>query len=64
MFFNEDGDLAHEFYEETRTSKGTTMKRNLNLIPQVCYVQFIWRSKFQRTHVKWTHTVIFETYVL
>lgn len=27
MYFDEDGDLAHEFYEEVRTSNGTEMKQ-------------------------------------
>lgn len=40
MYFDEDGDLAHEFYEEVKTngSLKTTMRRNLsNLRPQVTY---------------------------
>jgi len=37
MYFDEDGDLAHEFYIEVRTANGTTMqKRPLeHLRPQV-----------------------------
>jgi len=38
MFFDEDGDLAHEFYEEVRDGKSqrTYMRRKtLNLKPQV-----------------------------
>lgn len=38
MFFDEDGDLAHEFYEEIKISDSqkTTMKKKLgNLRPQV-----------------------------
>ncbi|ESO09324.1 hypothetical protein HELRODRAFT_168291 [Helobdella robusta] len=36
MYFDEDGDLAHEFYEEIKTHKGVKMKRVPNncLIPQ------------------------------
>jgi len=37
MYFDEDGDLAHEFYEEVRTSNGTEMKQKPKeqLTPQV-----------------------------
>lgn len=36
MFFDEDGDLAHEFYEEVRIGKRFIMRRKRhNLIPQV-----------------------------
>lgn len=37
MYFDEDGDLAHEFYEEVRTSNGTEMKQKPReqLTPQV-----------------------------
>ncbi|KAI9560288.1 hypothetical protein GHT06_014303 [Daphnia sinensis] len=37
MYFDEDGDLAHEFYEEVKVenSQSTTMRRKLsNLTPQ------------------------------
>ncbi|XP_046363503.1 tumor suppressor candidate 2-like [Haliotis cracherodii] len=35
MFFDEDGDLAHEFYEEVRIGKRFIMRRKRhNLIPQ------------------------------
>jgi len=27
MFFDEDGDLAHEFYTEVKTSQGTIMRK-------------------------------------
>lgn len=42
MYFDEDGDLAHEFYEEERLTSSTgvvrwCMKRVIdNLMPQVC----------------------------
>lgn len=40
MYFDEDGDLAHEFYEEVKvpgSSQTTAMRRKLvNLRPQVC----------------------------
>ena len=48
MFFDEDGDLAHEFYEECRVTDSTsydtvvrwTMRRIKNgLVPQVKLVQ-------------------------
>lgn len=46
MFFDEDGDLAHEFYEEVRldgASQKTVMKRKLNnLRPQVNPVYFVY----------------------
>lgn len=39
MFFDEDGDLAHEFYEEVKPNKRGSkakMKRiQTNLVPQV-----------------------------
>lgn len=38
MYFDEDGDLAHEFYEEEKVddTQATTMRRKLgNLRPQV-----------------------------
>lgn len=39
MFYDEDGDLAHEFYEEVKInsdSQKTTMRKKLaNLRPQV-----------------------------
>jgi len=42
MYFDEDGDLAHEFYEEVKvpgSSQTTAMRRKLvNLRPQVCYL--------------------------
>lgn len=48
LYFDEDGDLAHEFYEETVVTKNGRKKAKLkriqkNLIPQVrcaayCYV--------------------------
>jgi len=36
MYFDEDGDLAHEFYEEVKKRGGSKMKRvsSKNLIPQ------------------------------
>ncbi|KAL3852032.1 hypothetical protein ACJMK2_015743 [Sinanodonta woodiana] len=35
MYFDEDGDLAHEFYEEVVDESGRTMRRKLkNLKPQ------------------------------
>ena len=41
MFFDEDGDLAHEFYIEVKSGKRYIMKRSTeNLIPQV--FSFIW----------------------
>lgn len=48
MFFDEDGDLAHEFYEETIVTKNGKKKAKLrkiqkNLTPQVrpfYYLQF------------------------
>lgn len=38
MYFDEDGDLAHEFYTEVRTASGTVMQREPldRLQPQVC----------------------------
>lgn len=48
MFFDEDGDLAHEFYEETIVTKNGKKKAKLrriqkNLTPQVrpFYYHFI-----------------------
>lgn len=45
MYFDEDGDLAHEFYEEVVTGGSrprTAMRRNKkNLTPQVCYIK-LW----------------------
>jgi len=37
MYFDEDGDLAHEFYVEMHTSRGTVMRREPleRLRPQV-----------------------------
>lgn len=42
MYFDEDGDLAHEFYEEVRTSNGTEMKQKPReqLTPQVISNQY------------------------
>lgn len=40
MYFDEDGDLAHEFYEEIKVddSQKTTMRRKLaNLRPQASF---------------------------
>jgi len=42
LYFDEDGDLAHEFYEETVVTKNGRKKAKLkriqkNLIPQVSY---------------------------
>lgn len=42
MFFDEDGDLAHEFYEETIVTKNGKKKAKLrkiqkNLTPQVSF---------------------------
>lgn len=39
MYIDEDGDVAHEFYEEVKigSSQTTTMKKKItNLRPQVC----------------------------
>lgn len=44
MYFDEDGDLAHEFYEEVKIndSQTTAMKRKLvNLRPQASQ-DFLW----------------------
>ena len=44
MYFDEDGDLAHEFYEEIKVddSQTTTMRRKLtNLRPQASKL-FLW----------------------
>lgn len=44
MFFDEDGDLAHEFYEETIVTKNGRKKAKLkrihkNLTPQVTEIK-------------------------
>ena len=42
MFFDEDGDLAHEFYEEVIDKGHSRMKRQVrNLRPQVNYISFM-----------------------
>jgi hypothetical protein len=42
MFFDEDGDLAHEFYEEVIDKGHSRMKRQVrNLRPQVYYISFM-----------------------
>lgn len=45
MFFDEDGDLAHEFYEETIVTRNGRKKAKLkkiqkNLTPQVRKLKF------------------------
>lgn len=47
MYFDEDGDLAHEFYEETIVTKNGQRKVKLkriykNLTPQVRMAQSLW----------------------
>lgn len=50
LYYDEDGDLAHEFYEETVVTKNGRKKSKLkriqkNLIPQVreeLIVLFVW----------------------
>ena len=38
MYFDEDGDLAHEFYEEIKKGGKRKMRRvEKNLTPQVCF---------------------------
>jgi len=49
MYFDEDGDLAHEFYVEVHTSRGTVMLREPleRLRPQVsCIAEFIYPPVF------------------
>jgi hypothetical protein len=37
MYFDEDGDLAHEFYKQVKRGNKVTMERYVdNLEPQVC----------------------------
>lgn len=55
LFYDEDGDLAHEFYEETVVTKNGRKKSKLkriqkNLIPQVGTSGLhCWSSKKQKT---------------
>ena len=55
MYFDEDGDLAHEFYEETIVTKNGRKKAKLkriqkNLTPQVrirlLYQDFAYQHQF------------------
>lgn len=42
MYYDEDGDLAHEFYRQVVRNDKVTMERCLdNLIPQVSYIHRI-----------------------
>lgn len=43
MYFDEDGDLAHEFYVEVFTSRGPAMRREPleRLRPQVRHVETV-----------------------
>jgi len=50
MYFDEDGDLAHEFYVEVHTSRGTIMRQEPldRLRPQVgCIVGYISHHIFR-----------------
>lgn len=47
MYYDEDGDLAHEFYEETIITKNGRKRAKLkrihkNLIPQVMFIAVFW----------------------
>ena len=41
MFFDEDGDLAHEFYKQVVRDNRLTMERCYNLRPQVCIIYWL-----------------------
>lgn len=44
MFFDEDGDLAHEFYVEVKEGRKSKMKRVYNnLRPQVITFKDFWK---------------------
>ncbi|XP_047102814.1 uncharacterized protein LOC124721755 isoform X1 [Schistocerca piceifrons] len=57
MFFDEDGDLAHEFYIEVPPPKKgckATMKRVLhNLIPQVPQTEDVWKDIIKDFENRW-----------
>ncbi|XP_018431117.1 PREDICTED: tumor suppressor candidate 2 [Nanorana parkeri] len=51
MFFDEDGDLAHEFYEETIVTKNGRKRAKLKRVHKNLRPQGTIKLEFPRIHV-------------
>lgn len=62
MYFDEDGDLAHEFYEEVKIndSQTTAMKRKLvNLQPQASQIFFMADKQIYLTTISFIQGTVY-----